>query len=280
MTVVMPSRPGDGVNQPAYNTLLTDRPTRQVVVARLHRPERLNAITFEMFAEFSRLQAEVEADGEVRALVLTGSGRAFCAGLDLEEASTLPNMPAAEMLRGQESWADAVAGFSRLSKPVIAAVNGAAAGAGMGLALAADIRIASTKARFNAAFVRIGLSGGDVGTSYLLPRLIGLGRASELLLTGRFVAAEEAARIGLVTDVVEPEELLDRALETAAMICANSPVGMRLTKHVLRTNVDAPSLEAALALENSNQVLATRTDDMVEALDAFRTKRTPSFVGH
>ena len=268
------------MNQHAYNTLLTDRPTRQVVVARLHRPERLNAITFEMFAEFSRLQAEVEADDEVRALVLTGSGRAFCAGLDLEEASMLPNMPAAEMLRGQESWADAIAGFGRLSKPVIAAVNGAAAGAGMGLALAADIRIASTTARFNAAFVRIGLSGGDVGTSYLLPRLIGLGRASELLLTGRFVAAEEAARIGLVTDVVEPEDLIDRALETAAMICANSPVGMRLTKHVLRTNVDAPSLEAALALENTNQVLATRTEDMVEALDAFRTKRTPSFVGH
>lgn len=267
------------MSKPHYNTLLTERPTQQIVVARLHRPERLNAITFEMFEELHRLQVEVEADDEVRVLVLTGSGRAFCAGLDLDEASTLPSMPAADMLRGQESWADAVAGFSRLSKPVIAAVNGAAAGAGMGLALAADIRIASATARFNAAFVRIGLSG-DVGTSYLLPRLVGLGHASEILLTGRFVAADEALRIGLVNSVVEPEALLDRALETAALICANSPVGMRLTKHVVRTNVDAPSLEAALALENSNQVLATRTDDMVEALDAFRSKRTPSFVGH
>lgn len=268
------------MSKPDYKTLLTERPTHQIVVARLHRPERLNAITFEMFEEFRRLQAEVEADDEVRVLVLTGSGRAFCAGLDLDEASMLPSMPAAEMLRGQESWADAVAGFSRLSKPVIAAVNGAAAGAGMGLALAADIRIASATARFNAAFVRIGLSGGDVGMSYLLPRLVGLGQASEILLTGRFVAADEALRIGLVNHVVEPEALLDRALETAALICANSPVGMRLTKHVVRTNVDAPSLEAALAVENSNQVLATRTDDMVEALDAFRSKRTPSFVGH
>lgn len=268
------------MSQHRYSTLLTERSTRHVVIAHLRRPERLNAITFEMFEEFRRLQAEVEADDDVRVLVVTGSGRAFCAGLDLDEAATLPSMPAAEMLRGQESWADSVAGFRRLSKPVIAAVNGVAAGAGMGLALAADLRIASTTARFNAAFVRIGLSGGDVGTSYLLPRLVGLGRASEILLTGRFVAAEEAVRIGLVNEVVEPEALMDRALETAAMICANSPVGMALTKQVLRTNVDAPSLEAALVLENSNQVLATRTVDMVEALDAFRTKRTPSFVGH
>jgi enoyl-CoA hydratase/carnithine racemase len=264
----------------SYSTLTLELPQPGIAVATLNRPERLNAITFRMFEEFVALQAEVEADDDVRVLVLTGAGRAFCAGLDLDEASQLPDMPAAVMLAGQESWARSIAGFRHMTKPVIAAVNGAAAGAGMALALAADIRVAAPAARFNAAFVRIGLSGGDVGTSWALPRLVGLGRAYEILLTGRFVEAAEALHIGLVTDVVDGERLLDRAMETAAMIVGNSPVGMALTKQVLQNNVDAPSLEAALALENRNQVLATRTDDMVEALAAFREKRPPTFVGH
>jgi enoyl-CoA hydratase/carnithine racemase len=264
----------------SYHTLCVERPEPAIVVARLHRPERLNAITFEMFDEFVTLQREVESDPAARVVVLTGEGRAFCAGLDLDEAGMLPGMPASEMLAGQGSWARSIAGFRHMTKPVLAAVNGAAAGAGMALALAADIRFAATTARFNAAFVRIGLSGGDLGTSWALPRLIGLGRAYEILLTGRFVEADEAARIGLVTDVVAPDQLLDRTLETARMIIGNSPVGMALTKHVLQTNVDAPSLEAALALENRNQVLATRTDDMVEALTAFREKRSPTYLGH
>lgn len=263
-----------------YNTLEVAPVRDGVVVARLARPERMNAITFEMFDEFLALQSAVDADDDARVLVLTGEGRAFCAGLDLDQARTLPEMPAAVMLRRQECWADSVAGFRNLRTPVIAAVNGAAAGAGMALALAADIRVASSAARFNAAFVRIGLSGGDVGTSWLLPRLVGLGRASEIMLTGRFVEAEEALRIGMVTDVVGTDALLDRALEHAAAICANSPVGMALTKRVLQTNVDAPSLEAALELENRNQVLATRTDDMAEALEAFQAKRPPEFKGY
>ena len=263
-----------------YNTLLVNRPSPHITVAHLNRPDRLNAITVEMFEEFVALQQEVEADQEARVLVLTGSGRAFCAGLDLDLAETLPQMPAAVMLKGQEAWARSVAGFRHLSKPVIAAVNGAAAGAGMGIALAADIRIASDDAKFNAAFVKIGLSGGDVGTSWMLPRLVGLGRAYEILLTGRFVEAEEAFRIGMVTEITDAGSLLDRALEIAEVICGNSPVGMALTKQVVQQNVDAPSLEAALALENRNQVLATRTADMVEALRAFREKRTPEFVGY
>jgi enoyl-CoA hydratase/carnithine racemase len=263
-----------------YNTLRVERPRVGVLVAYLNRPDRLNAITFEMFDEFVSLQRAVDADPDTRVLVVTGSGRGFSAGLDLDEAQTLPDMPAAVMLAGQESWGRSIAGFRHMAKPVIAAVNGAAAGAGFALALGADIRVASTAARFNAAFVKIGLSGGDVGTSWLLPRLVGLGRAYEILLTGRFVGAREAADIGLVTDVVEPDALLDRALSIADLICANSPVGMALTKQVVQLNVDAPSLEAALALESRNQVLATRTDDMVEALAAFREKRTPRFVGH
>lgn len=263
-----------------YTTLLLERPSPGVVLARLNRPGRLNVITFEMFDEFVQLQHEVETDGEARVLVLTGQGRAFCAGLDLDQAATLPQMPAAEMLAGQESWARSIAGFRHMTKPVVAAVNGAAAGAGMALALAADIRVAASTARFNAAFVRIGLSGGDVGTSWALPRLVGLGRAYEILLTGRFVEAEEALRIGLVTDVVDGDALLTRALDTTRLIVGNSPVGMALTKHAVQNNVDAPSLEAALALENRNQVLATRTADMAEALSAFREKRAPEYIGH
>lgn len=262
-----------------YRTLVVSRPMPGVVLAEMNRPERLNAITFEMFDEFRALQHEVDADGEARVLVLTGRGRAFSAGLDLDEAAQLPQMPASDMLRGQESWAASVAGFRLMRKPVIAAVNGPAAGAGMGVALAADIRFAAPTAKFNAAFVRIGLTGGDVGTSWLLPRLIGLGRAYEMLLTGRFVLADEAERIGLISEVVAAENLLERAFECAALICSNSPVGVELTKAVVQTNVDAPSLEAAIALENRNQVLSVQTSDMAEALHAFREKRAPIFIG-
>ena len=263
----------------SYNTMLIEHPQPGVVLARMNRPERLNAITFEMFDEFIELQQEVDADPEVRVLVITGAGRAFSAGLDLDEAATLPDMTPTEMLKGQEVWAKSVSGFRLMRKPVIAAVNGAAAGAGMAIALAADIRLASTTAKFNAAFIRIGLTGGDVGTSWMLPRLVGLGRAYEILLTGRFVDAEEALRIGMVTEVTEPDDLLPRALAVAATICGNSPIGIELTKQVVQLNVDANSLEAAIALENRNQVLSVQTEDMVEALAAFREKRAPNFRG-
>ena len=262
-----------------YQTLTLSHPRPGVALATLARPHRRNAITFEMFDEFIALQSEIDADPEVRALVVTGEGPGFCAGLDLDLAAGLPTMSATAMLNGQEHWARSITGFARMDTPVIAAVNGAAAGAGMGLALAADVRVAAEQARFNAAFVRIGLSGGDVGTSYLLPRLVGAGRAAEILLTGRFVDSAEALRIGLVTAVVGAEALLERAFDTAAMIAMNSPVGMRLTKRVLATNVDAPSLDAALEVENRNQVLATRTTDMAEAFAAFRDKRDPVFRG-
>jgi enoyl-CoA hydratase len=183
------------------------------------------------------------------------------------------------MLRVQEAYAEAFAGFHLLAKPVVAAVNGAAAGAGLALALAADVRLASPSARFNAAFVRIGLTGGDLGFSWALPRTVGLGHASLIMLTGRLVDAAYAYRIGLVNDVVDPEDLLVASLDLADEIAANSPWGIRLTKQVLQANVDAPSLHAAMELENRNQVLATRTLDMQEALAAFREKRPARFLG-
>jgi enoyl-CoA hydratase len=272
---------GGGQETPmaTYETLLVDRPRPGIAVAALNRPDRLNALTFRMFEELAQLAADIGADGSVRVLVLTGAGRGFCAGLDLADAATLSDMTAARFLEGQEGWSRAITSFRRLPKPVIAAVNGPAAGAGFSLALAADIRIAAPAARFNAAFIKIGLTGGDCGSSWMLPRIVGLGHAYEILLTGRLVEADEAARIGLVNRVVPAEDLLASALDMAELIAANSPLGVRLTKQMVQVNVDAPSLEAAVELENRNQALAAGTQDMVEAFAAFREKRPPAFTG-
>jgi enoyl-CoA hydratase len=245
----------------------------------LSRPERLNALTLEELPELGALWAELDDDPDVRVVVLTGQGRGFCSGLDLTSAGQLPAMPLPANLTNMDRWASAVLGMRSMSKPVIAAVNGPAAGAGFALALAADVRLASTAAHFSAAFVRIGLSGGDVGMSWMLPRVVGLGHAAEILLTGRPVGAEEAARIGLVNRVLPAEELMTGALQLAADIARNSPFGIRLTKQVLQRNVDAVSLPAAIEVENSLQVLAAHTEDMAEALGAFLDKRPARFSG-
>jgi enoyl-CoA hydratase/carnithine racemase len=261
----------------AYETLVVERPEDGIAVATLNRPERMNALTFAAFAELHAVAEEIGADESVRALVLTGAGRGFCAGLDLDDAARLSDMTVPGMFAGQQQWAAAIAALRRMPTPVIAAVNGAAVGAGFGLALAADIRIAAPEARFSGAFVRIGLSGGDVGVSWLLPRIVGFGHAAELLLTGRLIGADDAFRLGIVNRVVPAEDLLDTAVALGREIAANSPFGIRLTKEILQTNVDAPSLEAAIALENRSQVLAVQTRDMSEALAAFREKRVPEF---
>ena len=260
-------------------TLLVDRPRTGIAVATLNRPDRLNALTFQMFDELARLAADIAADDRVRVLVLTGAGRGFCAGLDLTDAATLPDMTTAAFLDGQEGWSRAITSFRRLPKPVIAAVNGPAAGAGFSLALAADIRIATPAARLSAAYIKIGLTGGDCGSSWMLPRIVGLGHAYEILLTGRLIEADEAARMGLVNRVVPAEDLLTAALDMAELIAANSPLGVRLTKQMVQANVDAPSLEAAVELETRNQTLTAGTQDMAEALAAFLEKRPPAFTG-
>jgi len=265
------SRTTSGLGE--YSNLTVEREEGGIVLVTLNRPERLNALTFAMFDELGELCAALREDREARAVILTGAGRGFCAGLDLDEAATLEAMSAAQMMRGQERWVGSIAAYRTLPLPVIAAVNGPAAGAGLALSLMADLRIASTKATFTTAFVRIGLTGGDAGMSWLLPRLVGLTHASEMLLTGETVAVERAERIGLLNRVVEPDELLDTARELARSIAANNPFGIRLTKQVLQQNADAPSLAAALETENRNQVMITQTKDMYEALAAFREKR-------
>ncbi|MDA8058445.1 MAG: enoyl-CoA hydratase/isomerase family protein [Actinomycetota bacterium] len=260
-----------------YETLTVDEVDTAIALVTLRREETLNALTLPMFDELLAVALALEADATVRAVVITGAGRGFCSGLDLDDAARLATMDLGANLRGQEHWARCITSFHTIDIPVVAAVNGPAAGAGFALALAADVRVAARSARFNAAFVRIGLSGGDCGTSYFLPRIVGLGRAYELLMTGRSVDAAEAVRIGLVNDVVDDGHTVARAIEVARSMVANSPIGVRLTKQLVSANVDAPSLLSALELENRSQVLTARSEDMVEALDAFLAKRPPVF---
>jgi len=267
------------VSLPELEHVIVNRPADGVLQVILNRPEKLNALTFDMFNELTALCRALEGNPDVRVVLLTGAGKGFCAGLDLEAVASLLEMSPYEFLRGQEKWAGAALAVRQLTTPVIALVNGAAAGAGLSLALAADLRVASTRAKFNAAFIRVGLTGGDMGSSWLLPRLVGLGIANELLPTGRFVLPDEALRIGLVNRVCEPDDLLSCSLELARAIMANSPFGVRLTKQVIQANVGAATLEMGIELENRNQALAAGTADMREALTAFLDGRPAVFSG-
>ncbi|MEB3030038.1 enoyl-CoA hydratase/isomerase family protein [[Mycobacterium] nativiensis] len=262
-----------------YETLLLEAPAEGVVQVTLNRPERLNAMTVTMFDELESVARAVGDDRDVRVLVLTGAGTAFCSGYDLADAEELTSLSALGMLDRQERAARALSAVRAVPVPVIAAVNGAAAGGGLSLSLMADIRLGSPAAKFNAAFVRIGLSAGDLGASWLLPRLIGPSAAAEIGFTGRIVEAEEAERLGLLNRVTGPDDLLDQTLAMAAQICANSPGGIRVSKRALQANLEVASFAAALELENRGQALLTRCDDMSEALAAFKAKRVPNFSG-
>lgn len=260
-------------------TIAVERPAEGVVVATLDRPDRYNSMTVTMFRELEQLAFALGDDDEARVLILTGAGKAFCAGYDLDDADELANLTVLGMLERQEHAARGLQAIRSLRIPVIAAVNGAAAGGGLSLALAADIRLAARSAKFNAAFVRIGLSAGDLGASWLLPRIIGPALASEIAYTGRFVFADEAERIGLANKTVDDDALLDEAVAMAKLICANSPGGVQLSKRALQANMEITSYAAALELENRGQALLTRGSDMPEALAAFKEKRAPKFTG-
>jgi enoyl-CoA hydratase len=247
----------------------------------LDRPDRLNAMSHELVADLHAALDDVAADRGCRVVVLTGAGRGFCAGLDLKGTGPAPGSeglgrPQAGLV-AQQHIATLVPHLRSLRQPVVAAVNGPAAGGGLALALAADVRIAATSARFNVAFVRIGLSGCDIGVSWLLPRLIGASRAFELLLSGRIVESDEADRIGLVTRVVPDDRLLDEALDVAGSIAANSPFGVWMTKEVMWSNLEVGSLQAGIDLENRTQILTTFSDDQREAVAAFLERRPPRF---
>ena len=264
------------------NTVRTEQVEDGIVTVTLDRPDRLNAMNHELVADLHAALDELSTDRDCRVIVLTGAGRGFCAGLDLQGAGEPPHAEgvgaAPARMTSQQHIAGLVPRLRSLRQPVIAAVNGPAAGGGLALALASDVRIAAPSATFNVAFVRIGLSGCDIGVSYLLPRLIGASAAFEMLLTGRLVDAEEAQRMGLVARVVPDEaQLLDAALDTARQIRANSPFGLWMTKEVMWSNLEVSSLQAAIDLENRTQILTTFTDDQGEAVQAWLEKRAPEY---
>ncbi len=248
-----------------------------IALLRLERPRVLNALTDDMVAAIGRLLDVVSADPKTRVLVITGEGRGFCAGFDLGLASDAPGSAElgetpAWMMR-QEAFASLVTRLRALRQPVIAAVNGPANGAGLGLALAAEIRIAARSAVFNAAFVRVGMSSCDIGVSWLLPRCVGLSRAFEIMLTGRMVDAAEAERIGLVSATVDDGQLMPRALEMARSIAANSAFGVWMTKRGIWANAEAGSLQAAIELENRTQILARTTGELESAAERLLAGR-------
>ena len=247
----------------------------------LSRPERLNALTYDLVTELYAAFDEIDRDHGCRVVVLTGAGRGFCAGLDLNGFGEIPGTEELGRpqrgLATQQYIADLVPRMRDLRQPVIAAVNGAATGGGMALALAADVRIASTAARFGTAFVRLGISGCDIGTSWLLPRLIGAARAHELMLTGRVIDAGEADTLGLLTKVVDPEALLPAALETAQLIARNSPFGVWMTKEVAWSNLEIGSLRAGIDLENRNQIMSSMTEDSGVAMRGFLAGEVPDW---
>lgn len=261
----------------------TSRPADGVLVVEMDDPDRYNALSSAMIDDLLAAVAGVRHDRAVRAIVVTGSGRGFCAGADMSGTGEVPDQargrgPVGFVHEFQEHIARLMLAVHEAPQPVIAAVHGAAVGGGLALALACDLRVASDDATFASHFIRVGLSSCDVGTSYWLPRIVGPTVAAELMLTGRRFAADEALRIGLLNRVVARDELLDTALGLAGAILENSEFGVVMTKLGLWANLDAPSLRHAMELENRTQVLGTFTGNMAEAGRAFREKRPPEWA--
>jgi enoyl-CoA hydratase len=245
-------------------TLSVQRPHDGVAVLHLNRPERLNAINDAMVDELAGTLVDLGSDASVHALVITGAGRGFCSGIDMRGfGPRLPEAsdPVIDKLRFQETMTALPQAIRDMPQPVIAAVNGPCVGAGLALCLAADIRICSTAASFGNGAILLGLSGAEMGMSYFLPRIVGASVAADWMLTARMVGAEEADRRGLVSEVVEPDALTDRAVELASLIADLSPLGVQLTKRALQVNTDAANLSSALELENRNQVISHASDE-------------------
>jgi len=263
--------------------IVRDMPVEGLCRLTLNRPDALNSLTFAMYAELVDHLESVRYDHDVRVVLLTGAGRGFCAGHDIRGAGK-PHWVAEGLGKAQyQQRVMAKLGqipilMRALPQPVICAVNGVAAGAGYPIAIAADMTIAARSAKFVNAFHNAG-TGHEMGFSYLLPRLVGLQRAAELLLTGRAVMAEEAERIGLILRCVDDEQLMDEAIKLAEAVMANSPIGIAVTKSSLVFNADAQSLEAAIEMENRAIFMSQSTLDTTEKRKAFIEKRKPSFTG-
>jgi enoyl-CoA hydratase/carnithine racemase len=247
---------------------------------RLNRPERRNAFTFEMVREWASLLRKARTDDSVRVVVLTGAGdRAFCSGIDLDSISNAnPNLtPLERKSHLHEEIHQVALALEALDKPVIASINGAAVGAGLDMALMCDLRIAARSAKLSEGYIKVGLTPGD-GGAYYLPRLVGTARALELLLTGDFIDAEEAHRIGMVNRVVDDTDLGAATKALAEQIAAAPPVTVRMIKRATYQSAKA-DLRTSLDLISSHFAVVAATEDAAEALSAMQEKRLPSFQG-
>ena len=262
--------------------LLTDTPAPHVRLITLNRPERRNAMTSELCSALHAELDAIAADRSCRAVIVTGAGQAFCVGLDLGGFGKAPGADgtddARDRLANQEHMSRLILKLRATPQPVIAAVNGAAAGFGLALALGSDVRYAAPEAVVRAVFLNVGVSNCDMGVSWLLPRLIGASRSHELMLTGRRVGADEALSMGLVADVVDSDKLLDRALEGARQIAEWAPWGIRLTKQGMWSALEIASEQAAVEYEDRQQIMATHGLAPREAISAFLEKRPAEFV--
>ncbi|HET6963868.1 MAG TPA: enoyl-CoA hydratase [Acidimicrobiales bacterium] len=263
--------------------LKVEQPRPGITLVTLNRPERMNAMAFDVMIPFKEALERINHDNDTRVVVVTGEGRGFCSGADLTNSGAIPNIDGLTVptisLRAMELLDDVILTIRKLHQPVIGAINGAAIGGGFCLSLAFDIRVASEAAYFRAAGINNGLSSTELGLSYLLPRAIGSSRAFEIMLTGRDVDAVEAERIGLVSRVVAPDKLLESCYDTAERIIGWSRVGVEVAKRVLWSGLDSSSLEAHIRHEGISQLYVRNlTGNFEEMIRARREGRTPVYL--
>jgi enoyl-CoA hydratase len=267
-------------NADASPFVLVDRPRAGVALVTLNRPERMNSMAFDVMVPLKSVLDELTHDNDTRVVVLTGAGRGFSSGADHKSAGSVPHVAGLTRptfaLRSMEVLDDVILALRKMHQPVIAAVNGAAIGGGLCLALAADIRIAASGAYFRAAGINNGLTASELGLSYLLPRAIGTSRAFEAMLTGRDITAEEAERIGLVSRTVAGEDLLDTCYDMAQRIAAFSRPGVELTKRTLWSGLDAGSLEGHMQAEGLGQLFVRLLTANFEEAVAARAEKRPA----
>lgn len=251
----------------------------EVAWVTMNRPERLNALSPSLVEALREFFVGLYWRRDVRVVVLRGAGAAFCAGLDLKERNESNSQRSIGAgLTAQRRISEIVIAMRRCPQPIVACVDGAAAGGGFALALASDVRIATPKTRMNAAFIRIGLSACDIGVSYFLPRMVGSSVAAEYMLTGRFIDAERAYQLGLVSRIVDPVAMEAEARSFVDDMLHATPLGLRLTKEALNHAIDAQGLEAAIAMEDRNQILCSADGDFPEGVRAFLEKRRPVYA--
>jgi len=241
----------------SYETIEYEVKEEGIGILSLNRPRKYNSVNIKMMEELESFWKDRLYDLEMHVIILRGNGkRGFCAGLDMKETMKMaPDMNIDQFYRFQARLARLTLAMRQAPQPIICAVHGAGAGLGFSLALASDMRVITQDARFSAAYINIGLGGADMACSYFLPRLIGTGRAYEFMLTGNFMSADEAMSLGLVSRLVEQDELMETALELARTMDSKNPMGLRLTKEAINMNLDAVGLEHALNMEDRNQTL-------------------------